>query len=60
VVVLGEALRLGYDDARQNHPARTAELIADALGLARWNGLQQLQLRHAYMAGREHVATERR
>jgi hypothetical protein len=30
----------------------------NTLGLAGWNGLQQLQLRHAYMAGREQVALE--
>jgi hypothetical protein len=58
VVVLGEAIRLGYHDARQNHPTRTAGVIGDALGLKGWNGLQQLQLRHAYMAGREQVALE--
>lgn len=56
VLVLGEAVRLGHDDARQNHPARTADAIADLLGLGRWNGAQLLQLQHAYIAGREHVA----
>jgi hypothetical protein len=59
VLVLGEAVRLDYGDARQNHPARIANPIADALCLAHWNDLQQLQLRYAYMAGREHVAAER-
>jgi hypothetical protein len=59
VLVLGEAMRLGYDDERQGLPRRTANQIGDALGLARWNGLQQLQLCHAYKAGREHLAVER-
>jgi hypothetical protein len=59
VSALGEAVRLGYHDALHNHPERTANLIGDALGLARWYVLQQLPLRHAYMAGREHVAVER-
>lgn len=59
VLVLGEAVRLGYHDARHHHPPRTANLIGDALGLVRWNGLQQLQLRHAYMAGREQCDIER-
>jgi hypothetical protein len=59
VLVLGEAARLGYDDERRNYPQRTGNEIADALGLARWNGLQQLQLRHAYKAGREQIAVER-
>ena len=59
VLVLGEAMRLGYHDERHGHPRRTANQIGDALGLARWNGLQQLQLCHAYKAGREHLAIER-
>lgn len=59
VLVLGEALRLGYHDERHNHPRRTASQIGDALGLARWSGLQQLQLTNAYQAGREHRANER-
>jgi hypothetical protein len=58
VVVLSEAIRLGYQDARHNHPPRAAGVIGDVLGLKCWNGLQQLQLRHAYMAGREQVALE--
>jgi hypothetical protein len=37
-------VRLGYHDARHNHPAHAASLIGDALGLALWNGLRQLQL----------------
>jgi len=56
LLVLGEASRLGYDDARQNHPTRTANAIADTLELAHCNGAQLLQLQHAYMAGREHLA----
>jgi len=59
VLVLGEALRLGYHDEHHRHPRRTASQIGDALGLARWNGLQLLQLGHAYMAGRQHRAIER-
>ena len=59
VLVLGEVMRLGYLDERQGHPRRTANQIGDALGLARWNGLQQLQLGHAYKTGREHLAVER-
>jgi hypothetical protein len=59
VLVLGEAMRLGYHDERHGHPRRTAGQIGDALGLVRWNGLQQLQLCHAYKAGREHLAVER-
>lgn len=59
VLVLGEALRLGYHDEHHHHPRRTASQIGDALGLARWNDLQQLQLGHAYMAGRQHRAIER-
>lgn len=59
VLVLGEAMRLGYDDEGQGHPRRTANQIGDALGLVRWNDLQQLQLCHAYKAGREHLAIER-
>lgn len=59
VLVLGEAVRLGYDDERQNHPPRTALSIADVLDLAHWNNTQLLQLRHAYLAGREHVAIAR-
>jgi hypothetical protein len=59
VLVLGEAARLGYDDERRNHRRRTANEIADALKLSRWKGLQQLQLCHAYKAGREHFQVER-
>jgi hypothetical protein len=59
VLVLGEVTRLGYLDERQGHPRRTAHQIGDVLGLTRWNGLQQLQLCHAYKAGREHLAVER-
>lgn len=59
VIVLAEALRLGYHDEGHGHPQLTGNEIADSLGLARWNGLQQLQLRHAYKAGREHLAIER-
>jgi hypothetical protein len=55
VAVIGEAVRLGHDDARSGHAQRTGSAIADVLRLARWNGLQQLQLRHAYTAGRELV-----
>jgi hypothetical protein len=59
VLVLGEAVRLGYDDARQSGPTRTALSIADVLDLAHWKSTQLLQLRHAYIAGREHVAVAR-
>ena len=59
VLVLGEVMQLGYHDERQGHPRRTANQIGDALGLTRWNGLQQVQLCHAYKTGREHLAVER-
>jgi hypothetical protein len=39
---------------------RTGNAIAYALGLANWTGLQQLQLRQAYVTGRQHGVSERR
>lgn len=59
VTILSEAVRLGYHDARHHYGSRPAALIADTLGLVHWNGLQQLQLRHAYFAGREQANLER-
>lgn len=60
VSVLGAATRLGYDDGHAGTAARTGNAIAYALGLASWTGLQQLQLRHAYVTGRQHGVSERR
>lgn len=60
VSVLGAATRLGYDDGRTGTAARTGNAIAYALALATWTGLQQMQLRQAYMTGREHGVSERR
>ena len=59
VSVLGAATRLGYDDGRAGTSARTGNAIAYALALATWTGLQQMQLRQAYMTGREHGVSER-
>ena len=58
--VLGAATRLGYDDGRVGTAARTGNAIAYALGLASWTGLQRLQLRQAYVTGRQHGVSERR
>ena len=60
VTVIGHATRLGYHDGRTGAALRRGNGIADALGLARWTGLQQLQLRHAYMIGRQHAVAERK
>ena len=60
VIILGAATRLGYDDGRAGHRPRRGNAIAGALGLACWNGLQQLQLREAYLAGRQHAEIEHR
>lgn len=60
VSVLGAATRLGYDDGHAGTAARTGNAIAYALGLASWTGLQQLQLRQAYVTGRQHGVSERR
>src|SRR5262249_27525681 len=59
VSVLGAATRLGYDDGHAGTAARTRHAIAYALGLASWTGLQQLQLRQAYVTGRQHGVSER-
>jgi hypothetical protein len=59
MTALGVATRLGYDDGRAGNAARRGNAIALAIGLACWSGLQQLQLREAYLAGRQHAATER-
>jgi len=58
--VLGAATRLGYRDGGAGLAARTGNAIASVLGLASWSGLQQMQLRQAYMAGRQHGVSERR
>ena len=60
VAILGAATRLGYNDGRAGHRPRRGNAIAGVLGLACWNGLQQLQLREAYIAGRQHAEIERR
>jgi hypothetical protein len=57
---LGAAMRLGYDDGRAGLAPRTGNAVAYALGLSRWSGLQQLQLRQAYVTGRQHGVSERR
>lgn len=58
--MLGVAMRLGYDDGRAGTAARTGNAIAYALSLASWTGLQQLQLREAYVIGRQHDLGERK
>lgn len=58
--MLGAATRLGYDDGHAGAAARTGNAVAYALGLASWTGLQQLQLRQAYMTGRQHGVSEGR
>jgi hypothetical protein len=60
VSALGAAARLGYEDGCAGHATRRGNAIADALGLALWTGLQQLQLRHAYIVGRQHAVAERK
>ena len=60
ISVLGAAARLGYDDGCAGMTARTGNTIADALGLSRWSGLHQLQLRQAYVTGRQLSISERR
>ena len=58
ITVVSEATRLGYDDGRAGAAIRRGNAIAEALGLTRWTGLQQLQLRHAYLIGRQHAVAE--
>jgi hypothetical protein len=60
IAVVSEATRLGYDDGSAGAAIRRGNGIAEALGLARWTGLQQLQLRHAYLIGRQHAVAERK
>lgn len=60
IAVVSEATRLGYDDGRAGAAVRRGNAVADALGLARWTGLQQLQLHHAYRIGRQHAVAERK
>jgi hypothetical protein len=60
IAVVSEATRLGYDDGRAGAAIRRGNGIAEALGLAYWTGLQQLQLRHAYVIGRQHAVAERK
>ena len=60
IAVVSEATRLGYDDGHVGAAIRRGNGIAEALGLARWTGLQQLQLRHAYLIGRQHAVAERK
>jgi hypothetical protein len=60
VSVLGAATLLGYDDGCTGLTARTGNAIAYALGLSCWSGLHQLQLRQAYLTGRQHRVSERR
>jgi hypothetical protein len=60
VTILGAATRLGHTDGRAGNRPRRGTGIAIALGLACWNGQQQLQLREAYIAGRQHAEIERR
>lgn len=57
-LALGEAMRLGYYDERHDLPQRAGHQVGDVLGLARWHSLQHLQLRQAYVAGREHYMVE--
>lgn len=49
---------MALPDGRAGHAARRGNAIADFFGLARWTGLQQLQLRTAYMIGRQHAVAE--
>jgi hypothetical protein len=60
LAVVSEATRLGYDDGCTGAAARRGNGIAEMLGLARWTGLQQLQLRQAYVIGRHHAVAERK
>jgi hypothetical protein len=60
IAVVGQATRLGYDDGRAGAATRRGNGVADALGLVRWTRAQQLQLRHAYVIGRQHAVSERK
>src|SRR5262249_49883413 len=60
VSVLGAAPRLGYGDGHAGSARAPATRSPTRSGLASWTGLQQLQLRQAYVTGRQHGVNERR